>query len=258
MPQDTSIRDLSNFLLDFAVLLLGAGAQTSRVLRNVTRIAQSFGYDVELTSLPKHVIMSVISLDDDRIRRTEVREITQRSINFETISGLNALSWSAHDEHMPLEELQRRYLEVIARPRVSRWVVLIATSVANAAFCRLFGGDLIAMGLVLIATLVGFYVRQELAGRGLDHNIVFVVSAFIASLIASADFYWKLGSTPEIALGASVLFLIPGVPLINCIADMLDGHILMGISRAVKAAMLIASIAIGLSATLLLAGVNTL
>ena len=63
-----------------------------------------------------------------------------------------------------------------------------------------------------------------------------------------------MGETPQIALGASVLFLIPGVPLINSIIDLLEGYVLIGISRAVNALTLIICIALGLSATLLILG----
>ena len=65
-------------------------------------------------------------------------------------------------------------------------------------------------------------------------------------------------TTPETALGTSVLFLIPGVPLINSIFDLLEGHVLVGISRAVNALILIVCIALGLSATLLILGLDTL
>ena len=66
---------------------------------------------------------------------------------------------------------------------------------------------------------------------------------------------WQLGSTPQTALGVSVLFLIPGIPLINAMHDILDGHALMGIARAVQASVLIVCIAIGLSLTMMLLGV---
>lgn len=66
------------------------------------------------------------------------------------------------------------------------------------------------------------------------------------------------GTTPETALGTSVLFLIPGVPLINSIFDLLEGHVLVGISRAVNALILIVCIALGLSVTLLILGLDTL
>ena len=62
---EVSIRDLSNFLLDFSTTLMTAGVHTSRVVRNVTRIAASFGYEVEMTVFQKHITMSVLHGADD-------------------------------------------------------------------------------------------------------------------------------------------------------------------------------------------------
>lgn len=59
-------------------------------------------------------------------------------------------------------------------------------------------------------------------------------------------------------MAASVLFLIPGIPLINAMMDILDGHVLMAVSRLVQASTLIVCIALGLALTMLLLGVDSL
>lgn len=45
---------VSAFLLDFADTLMAAGTQTSRVVRNVERLAGNFGCRAEIIILPKH------------------------------------------------------------------------------------------------------------------------------------------------------------------------------------------------------------
>ena len=258
MFQEVSIRDLSNFLLDYAVSLMGAGVHTSRVGRNAARIAETYGYRVDMTIFQKTITMTVIRDNDDTVRRTSVRKIETMAINFKIISKLSALSWEVYDHRLPFEELHCRYGQIMAEPRYSRWAVLILVACANAAFCRLFGGDAIAMGLVFAATAVAFWLRQELMKRHANHMAVFIVCAFTASLIAASGVRYHWGETPQIALGTSVLFLIPGVPLINSIIDVLEGHVLVGFSRGVNACILIICIALGLSATLLMLGINAL
>ena len=248
---DTDIQELSNFLLDFATTLMGVGSHTSRVVRNVNRIAESFGYGVDITMTVKHA-------GDYSIRRTYVRRIPALALNFRTISDLSSLSWEAYDHDLPLDELKKRYAVITTQPRMSRWVVLILVAFANAAFCRLFGGDWIAMGLVWMATLTGFFVRQELTVRKVNHMLIFIVCSFVASLVAALGVYSDWGTTQDVALGTSVLFLIPGVPLINSILDILEGHVLIGFSRAINAAILIICIALGLSMTLLILGKEVL
>ena len=254
MSRNVDIQELSNFLLDFATTLMAVGSHTSRVVRNVTRIADSFDYGVDMTVFQRNITMTIKHRDDYSIRRTYVRRIPAAALNFQTISDLRSLSWDAYDNHLELAEIQKQYSRIITRPPMSRWLVLVLVAFANAAFCRLFGGDLMAMGLVWVATLVGFFVRQELMKRHVNHMVVFVVCAFIASLIAGLGFRYHWGTTEDIALGTSVLFLIPGVPLINSIIDILEGHVLVGWSRAINAFILIICIALGLSMTLLILG----
>lgn len=254
MSRNVDIQELSNFLLDFATTLMAVGSHTSRVVRNVTRIADSFDYGVDMTVFQRNITMTIKHRDDYSIRRTYVRRIPAAALNFRTISDLSSLSWDAYDNHLELAEIQKQYSRIITRPPMSRWLVLVLVAFANAAFCRLFGGDLMAMGLVWLATLVGFFVRQELMKRHVNHMVVFVVCAFIASLIAGLGFRYHWGTTEDIALGTSVLFLIPGVPLINSIIDILEGHVLVGWSRAINAFILIICIALGLSMTIVDSG----
>ncbi|HDL4152235.1 TPA: threonine/serine exporter family protein, partial [Mannheimia haemolytica] len=68
--------------------------------------------------------------------------------------------------------------------------------------------------------------------------IVFAVTAFVASLIAGIALKYNIGNQPQIALASSVLLLVPGFPLINALADILKGHINMGIARWALATIL--------------------
>ena len=158
-----SVRELSNFLLDLSRTLMGAGAHTSRVVRNVTRIAESFGYKVDMTIFQMHITMTIRHAKDDTVRRTSVGKIGAAAFNFNTISQISTLSWEAHDDHLSFRELLERYKQIIHEPRLSRWWVLGLVTAANACFCRLFGGDVYAMGIVAVATLIGFFIRQEMS-----------------------------------------------------------------------------------------------
>lgn len=248
------IQELSNFLLDYATTLMAVGSHTSRIVKNVTRIAGSFGYGVDMTIFQRNITMTVKHSGDYSIRRTYVRRIPAMALNFRMISDLSALSWEAYDRHLPLPALQHKFNAIVTTPRMSRWTVLFLVACANAAFCRLFGGDPTAIGLVWAATLCGFFVRQELTRLRVNHMVVFILCSFIASLVAGAGVRYNLGTTRDIALGTSVLYLIPGVPLINSILDILEGHVLVGFSRAINATILIICIALGLSVTLLILG----
>ncbi len=109
---------------------------------------------------------------------------------------------------------------------------------------------MISMGIVFSATITGFYLKQQMQKKKINHYITFIVSAFVASLCASTALIFD--TTSEIALATSVLYLVPGVPLINGVIDVVEGYVLTGFARLTEASLLIVSIAIGLSFTLLM------
>ncbi len=249
------LKQIAEFIASYATCLLGAGVHTSRVLRNSTRIGDAFGVSIHMTTLSKTIVITILDKGNDN-SHTEVAQIPALPISFEYNAELSALSWEIYDRHLPLEEVQKRYEEILARPRMSPKLVLLLVGFANASFCRLFGGDWGAVAIVFVATLLGFFTRQKMQQRHYNHFIVFTVSAFVAAMVASVSLLFDC--TPNIALGTSVLYLIPGVPLINGFIDIVEGHTLTGTSRLIQAFLLIICIAAGLSVPLLLFTKNLL
>ena len=243
------LSDILDFVAEYASYLLGSGVHTSRVIRNAQRIGTSQGVDIQLSSFQKSIIITV---HDERSGEvvTRVVKIPALPISFERNSDLSALSWDAVDEHLSLTDLRDRYGELIAKPRMDPIFVLLTVGLANASFCRLFGGDWTAVGIVFTSTLVGFSARQRMQAHAVNHFLVFILSAFLASLCASSALGFDC--TAEVAIATSPLFLVPGVPLINGVIDIVEGHILIGCSRLINALLLIVCIAVGLSATLMI------
>lgn len=249
MKTQAELTELLDFIGEYATYLLGSGVHTSRVVRNARRIGASQSVDVRLTTFQRTSILTVREEGNPQVV-TQVVEIPHLPISFERNSDLSALSWDALDDRLSLDEIRRRYGELIDKPRIDPIFVLVTVGLANASFCRLFGGDWTAAGIVFTATLVGFAARQRMQAHGVNHFLIFIISAFMASLCASAAL--RFDCTAETALATSVLYLVPGVPLINGVIDIVEGHILIGFSRLINALLLIICIAIGLSATLLM------
>jgi uncharacterized membrane protein YjjP (DUF1212 family) len=249
MKTDEELKEIANFIADYATCLLGSGVHTSRVIRNSTRIGQSFEVTVRMTTFQKTIILTVFDENSKNVY-TEVVEIPALPICFEFNSELSSLSWDAFDNRLPLSDLREKYRRIVSKPKMSPHLILLLVGLANAAFCRLFGGSWAAAGVVCLATLAGFFTRQQMQRRKINHFIVFTVSAFVASMCASVTLAFD--ATAEIAIAISVLYLIPGVPLINGVIDIVEGHTVTGCSRLIQAFLLVICIAAGLSCPLLL------
>lgn len=249
MKTKEELTRIIDFIAEYATYLLGSGVHTSRVIRNSRRIGESQGTDVQLSSFQKSTILTVRDTESGEAI-TRVVSIPALPISFERNSDLSALSWEALDDRLSLDEIRRRYAALIDKPRIDPIFVLLTVGLANASFCKLFGGDWTAIGIVFTSTLVGFASKQRMQAHGVNHFLIFIISAFIASLCATAAL--RFDCTAEIALATSPLFLVPGVPLINGVIDIVEGHILIGFSRLINALLLIVCIAAGLSATLIM------
>ena len=249
MKTAAELKEIAQFIAEYATRLMGSGVHTSRVVRNSKRLGEALGVRVIVSAFQKVVTFSVCDDESGEVY-SEVADIPPLPISFKLNAELSALSWEAYDNRMPLAELRERYREIISRPKMSPRLILLLVGLANGAFCRLFGGSWGAVATVILATLLGMFIRHQMQKRHYNHFIVFMVSAFSASMFASLTLI--PGWTPDIAIGTSVLFLIPGVPLINGIIDILEGHTVTGTSRLIQATLLVICIATGLAVPLLL------
>ena len=249
MKTQAELTELLDFIGEYATYLLGSGVHTSRVVRNTKRLGEALGVRVIVSAFQK-VVNFAVGDDESGEVCTEAADIPPLPISFELNAELSALSWEAYDERLPLGEIERRYREIVARPRLDPIFTLMVVGLANASFCKLFNGDWVAVGIVFTSTLAGFSARQQLTKAGVNHFIIFILSAFVASLCASSAL--RFDCTAETAIATSVLFLVPGVPLINGVIDIVEGHVLIGCSRLIGALLLILCIAVGLSVTLLM------
>ncbi len=250
-----NLLEVGEFIAEYASHLMGCGVHTSRVIRNSKRIGESFGYTAQLSIFQKSMTLSLYDKQTHE-HYNEVVETPSLPINFEQNSELSALSWETYDNHLPLSILKKKYERIISKPAINPFTVLALVSCANASFCKLFGGDWYSVGIVFLATAAGFFLKQRLSLTILNHYIIFIVSAFVASLCASTTLLFN--TTSDIAMATSVLFLVPGVPLINGVIDIVEGHTLTGFARLTQAILLIVCIAIGMAFTLFLIKDNIL
>ena len=138
------------------------------------------------------------------------------------------------------------------RPRhYGRWFVMAMVGLSCAAFARLAGADFSACGITFVASVFAMAVRQQLALWHFNPLLNFAATAFVATSIAALALHYPLGTkTPHIAMASSVLMLVPGMPLINSLADMVKGYVNTGIARLGFALLLCLGTCLGIALAL--------
>lgn len=246
------------FLGEYASWLWACGATCIRIQKNLSRMAEAIGVEADVTIMPRHIDVSVTHKGCDALHTVILRKIPKCGINFSMNTRLSRLSWEVADKKLSYEKAVSQFREIISSPPTPGVEILFLTGLANASFCRLFGGDMIAMLVVFVATLAGYRLKQMMLSKGLDVRLVFMCCAFFSSSISAGAQLFQWGDTPEIALATSVLYLIPGVPYINSVSDLIDCRYLCAFSRFMDAAVLTVSLSIGLCAGLFVLGLNCL
>ena len=100
----------------------------------------------------------------------------------------------------------------------------------------LAGGNINDALIALAAASTGSLVRYFILLNKFNNFLSVIIAAFVSSFIAGLDTIFRIGSMPEIALATSVLYLIPGVPLLNSVIDLLEGYFSASLARTLFSA----------------------
>ncbi len=240
-------REVCRFLSEYCGRLLGHGATCLRMEKNVKRIADAYGKQAEITISPRHVHISILNQDKSEFV-TAISSSSPCATSFDMITRLSRLSWEIADDHIDLQSAWRKFRDISAEDRQNKWLVSILVSFANMAFCRLFGGDAVAMCVVWCATFAGYCMKQYMLKQHVDIRLVVMVCAFVSSVLGATDYLFSLGATPALAVGTSILYLVPGVPFLNSFSDILGRYYICSFSRFMDAVVLTVCLSVGLCA----------
>jgi len=235
-------------------LLLQSGANSNRIERNMRRAAHMLGIRQSDMHLHLNLRTIMMSINIEGKSYTRFRKVKQHGVNMTTISATSRAIWLGIKENFSPAQYRKELERVaaIAAP-YPRLLVVTGIGVACASFCALLGGmwfDLICAGL---AASIGVYCRQTMHHRHYNNYMNVVICAFVTTMIAGLCTKLpellqlvSINPKPNIAIAASVLYLIPGVPLVNSIDDLIDGFTIMGVGRAVVALIFVLSITLGM------------
>jgi uncharacterized membrane protein YjjP (DUF1212 family) len=247
------IKQIGNMLLRIGILLLGAGASTHRTRSTVSRISYTFGYKTELMITNRAITLSISDKANEHIFNT-LRRVLAHGVNFKVVSGISRMSWHVMDEEWTVEQINLELDRLAALPHYPRLLTLSLVALAGASFCRLFDGNLPEMLVTFLATFAGLFVRQEAIKKDFNPLLCVFFAAFTASFITGIFWISDIATTMEHAFTACVLFLIPGVPLINSFSDLIDGNTVNGMVRGMNGMLIAFAIALGLLASMIIFG----
>ncbi len=241
---------LGKLLLNMGMSLLHAGAPTRRVSMILNRVSEVYGYKIYSDLGTRHITVSIRDRVGANVFSGGRSKPSLPGVNFRLVSEISNLSLDLEEDRQPAKEAREKLLQIQSHVHYPRWLVLFVVSLAGSAFCYTFGGSVREMGSTFLATFCGLFLKQELVKKGMNSYVITFLSALVSALVI--ELCWKVGLLKELgeAFATSVLYLIPGVPLIIAFVDLLDGYILNGLDRGVNALIQAFAIAAGLATAL--------
>lgn len=251
VPTFVDPRIFGPLLLNIGIALLTAGAHSRRVRVTMSRIAAAYEYELHVDIGPKSISLTLHGSNTQEVF-TGTRSTDGVGVNFRIISGISSLSWAITEKKWSINEIESELNRLLNLPHYPQLVVLLVVGIAGAAFCYTFGGDPFEMLITFGATFCGLFIKQYLVRKSFNPYICTYISALSAALLIGAVYKAGTGLKLEHAFTTSVLFLIPGVPMINSITDLIEGEILNGIERGFNALIHALAIALALSTVLVI------
>ena len=267
------LRRKLDLLLRTGELLMASAADTSRIMRNMRRTAIYLGLPSENLHIYINYNMLMVNISDEEHSFSKFQRCDTHGVNMTAISAISKLSWRAIRQDYSLEKYEEELDKIRDRKRnYTPWQVAIGAGFACGGFCIQFGCDWTAFFYSSIAAILGFRLRAWLNERKTNAYMNIAIATFLATFLAWTSTFlstpgveailpgWLSSvlhtNTPWHPLLSCALFIVPGVPIINFINDMLDNYISIGITRAVGTLLMIAAMSFGIVIAIEVCGID--
>jgi uncharacterized membrane protein YjjP (DUF1212 family) len=246
-------------LLALACAMVRRGNTASRTRDWLIVLAQKMGFD----AVSVNVSIDAVSISAGRSGTftTGMREVGPPAVDTSRIIALEQIAKNATIGVSP-DEIAIQLANLETRTHLySRLAICIAMGVASGAFAFLNGAAALEAGAAAVGGSIGQWLRSHLSRRHFNQYGSAALSAAAATgsyvLVAALLSHYGLtfAHYPAGFIG-SVLFLVPGFPLIAALFDLLQYQTLAAVSRFIYGAMILLAVAFGVSIVIAFAGID--
>lgn len=247
------MEDVTGLGLYVGRLLIQNGADTAQVQGLVTRTVSAFGAEAHLVVTYSALLLTVIV--SGRSYTKVGNRIPAMNVNLATVTSVNRLVEEVEAGRRTVAEARRALEEYERRPLLyRRWRVAMAMGLTAASLARLLGGDWVTCAVVWLAGTVGTWTRQELSRRAFNLFFIPFAVALVSGVLGGVADVFGWSNLPALCLIAPGMILVPGVPLVNGVQDMIRNHMSMGLARLGLGVLVTVAIGAGLFGAALVTG----
>ncbi|WHS51091.1 threonine/serine exporter family protein [Rothia sp. SD9660Na] len=234
----------SAVVLKLGLLLMKSGASAYRVKTSMSRLAKAVGLE-EHHAQVHFTELSTTAYSGGNFR-TEIAETRVKGISAYKIDLLSDFVSSLPERIDPaLADATLTRIEK-EKPLYAPLLLALAAALACAAFAFLNQGGVIECSVVLVAAFAGQLLRSTLAHRGLNHMAVWMLCGLLSAgiyvgVMSALIAPGLIADNHLVGFISSILYLVPGFPLVTGMLEIARMDFSSGISRLTYVALLLGS-----------------
>lgn len=264
------LRRKLDLLVRTGCLLMASNADCPRIMRNMKRCEAYLGLPSEFIHIYLNYNIIMVNLSDETHSFSKYQRVDSHCVEFTVISKVSKMLWTAIKDDWSLDRYEQE-LEALkhVKKQYSPWMIAVCAGLACGGFCVQFGCDWPAFFYASIPSILGFRLKMFLGQLHWNGYVNIAVCAFVATLMAWLTTFISLNpplaaalpsflhsDTPYHAFMACMLFIVPGVPLINFVTDMVSDYVQVGLTRAVTTLMIILAMSFGIVLAIQVCGID--
>ncbi len=214
------LREKASLIGRIGLMLLATGTGAWRVREGMNIVARALGVtasaDIGLVNINltcfngNHHYTQALSLTTSGVNTDRMMALEQMLDTFEA----DAREISIHEFHLRLDEIEKM------KANYTCLSLGLAAALACAAFCFLLGGGIFEMLCTFIGACVGQYIRAKMLRSKITLSAAIFVSVGAAcacyiGAVSLLEMLFHIPATAEAGYLCSMLFVIPGFPLIT-------------------------------------------
>lgn len=251
--KSSQIECVLDFCVDLSRRMIVSGANLERVKLAVERICHAYKlHDISISLLSTYI--SLAARDAEGRYASRQGSIPAAGIQLEQLKNLNRLSYYVVENHPAPSRLNTLLEEVMVVKDYSDWVVLLAQICAMSCLCLIFGGGFREVLCVLLITAEMHGLLRLMARPGLDRTVTNAITMWAATATAILLMAAGVSADGTVILITVSMLVIPGIPLVNAVRNLLCGNEMNGILQLLKVTIETLSLAMGIYLSILMFG----
>lgn len=238
-----------DYIVDFASLLgrsmLECGAEIERVNETIESICRAYNLnDISVYSTSAYIFVSARSgLESPSTRQTNIAVST---IHLARLNKLDYLAEHILHDRPPADSLKDMLYDAMFVSNYPIFVTLIGYVVAMSSLCLIFGGAIPEVLCVVCNTVLLYFTTTHLVKKGLNHILIDFICMFMVATVTNIIIALGFNVDFYSVMITNAFYLIPGIPMVNAVRNILCGNEMNGLVELFKVALEVAAIVAGI------------